>query len=62
MKFIVVSKVVYNNSKKVIDIVIYLLSIKGDSNFALYTSDRFDDFLIILRKFVYYLFIYSVIG
>ena len=39
MKLIVIPKVVHNDSKKVKDVVICLLSIEGDSNFALCASD-----------------------
>jgi hypothetical protein len=50
---IVVPKVVYNNPKEVKDVVVGLLSVKRDSDFAPCFSDRFDDFGVILRKFVY---------
>jgi hypothetical protein len=44
MELIVIPKVVYNNTEKVKDVVICLLSIKGDSNFTLYASDRSNDY------------------
>jgi hypothetical protein len=39
---------VHNDSKQVQDVVISLLSIKGDSNFTLCRSDRVDNRLLML--------------
>jgi hypothetical protein len=58
IELIVVPKVVYNNPKKVNDVVICLLSVKRDSNFTLCLSNRFNDRSVIFREFVYNLFAY----
>jgi hypothetical protein len=49
MELIVILKVVYNNAEKVKDVVISLLSIKRDYDFASRISDRSDDRLIVFR-------------
>ena len=62
MELVVIPKIVHNNTEKVKDVVVCLLSIKGDSDFALCESDRLNDYRLVLRKFVYYLFVCSVVG
>jgi hypothetical protein len=55
MELIVIPKVVHNNAEKVKDVVVSLPSIKRDSNFASYISDRsYDRFVVfrILRKYL----------
>ena len=59
MDLIVIPNIVYNNPKKVQYVVISLLSVKGDSDFTTYRSDRIYNPLFMLRKLGYYLGIYS---
>lgn len=49
MEFVVVPKVVHNNTKKVKDVVISLLSVKRDSDFASRISDRSDNRRVVFR-------------
>jgi hypothetical protein len=57
IEFIIVTKVVNNNPKKVKGIVISLLSIKRDSQFKDRICDRFDNFRLYVIISVYYLYI-----
>jgi hypothetical protein len=57
IEFIIVTKVVNNNPKKVKGIVISLLSIKRDSQFKDRICDRFDNFRLYVIIGVYYLYI-----
>jgi hypothetical protein len=49
MELVVIPKVVHNNAEKVKDIVIGLLSVKRDRDFASRISNRSDDRLIVFR-------------
>ena len=55
MELVVIPKVVHNNAEKVKDVVVSLLSVKRDYNLPFSISDRADDYLVVLRKFVHYL-------
>jgi hypothetical protein len=57
IEFIIVTKVVNNNPKKVKGIVISLLSIKRDSQFKDRICDRLDNFRLYVIIGVYYLYI-----
>jgi hypothetical protein len=55
MELIVIPKVVYNNAEKVKDVVVGLLSVKRDRDFASRISDRSDDRLVVFRVLRKYL-------
>jgi hypothetical protein len=55
MELVVIPKVVHNNAKKVKDVVVGLLSVKRDHNFASRISNRLDDRLMVFRVLRKYL-------
>jgi hypothetical protein len=55
VELVVIPKVVHNNAEKVKDVVISLLSVKRDRDFASRISDRSDDRLVVFRVLRKYL-------
>jgi hypothetical protein len=55
VELIVIPKVVHNNAEKVKDVVVSLLSVKRDRDFASRISDRSDDRLVVFRVLRKYL-------
>ena len=54
MELVVVPKVMHNNPKEVKDVVVCLLSIKRDRDFASCISDRLDDYFIVFGVLLEY--------